>query len=181
MVTMRSPFWGYNTTKVALNGEDLSCCSNKIESVSLRKCPHDHWLTNKAYLSAITVTNITQSFTYKMAEKIDWHRYETKLCHCHPVMKYSKLRLCWTSSGWAGPAGAECRRWPTSRDQLYCQSSSPAATLWGKTPPAPTPQRQQFKKYSLFKSWDLNLTVPSVLWRCWLGDRKGIRPVKRER
>ena len=23
--------------------------------------------------------------------------------------------------------------------------------------------------------------VPSVLWRCWLGDRKGIRPVKTER
>ena len=30
--------------------------------VNLRKCPYDHWLTNKAYLSAITVTNISQSF-----------------------------------------------------------------------------------------------------------------------
>jgi len=27
--------------------------------------------------------------------------------------------------------------------------------------------------------WDLY--VPSVLWRCWLDDRKGIRPVKTER
>jgi len=44
------------------NGEDLSCYSNKIESVSLRKCPHDHLLTNKVHLSAITVTNIYQSF-----------------------------------------------------------------------------------------------------------------------
>ena len=25
----------------------LSCYSNRIESVSLRKCPYDHWLTNK--------------------------------------------------------------------------------------------------------------------------------------
>ena len=25
-----------------LNGEDLSCCTNKTESVSLRKCPCDH-------------------------------------------------------------------------------------------------------------------------------------------
>ena len=41
-----------------LNGEDSSCSSNKIESVCLRKCPYDHWLTNKAYLSAIAVTNI---------------------------------------------------------------------------------------------------------------------------
>jgi len=27
-----------------------------------RKCPYDHWLTNKAYLSAITVTTISPSF-----------------------------------------------------------------------------------------------------------------------
>ena len=39
----------------------------------------------RAYLSTITVTNIYQSFTYKMAAKINWHRYGTKLRHCHPV------------------------------------------------------------------------------------------------
>jgi len=33
----------YNTTScVELKGEDLSCYSNKIESVSFRKCPYDH-------------------------------------------------------------------------------------------------------------------------------------------
>ena len=31
-------------------------------------------LPKKAYLSAITVTNISQSFTYNMAAKINWHR-----------------------------------------------------------------------------------------------------------
>ena len=63
LVTIQSPFCGYNTIKcVELNGEGLSCYSNKIESVSLRKCPYDHWLTNKVYLSAITVTNISKSF-----------------------------------------------------------------------------------------------------------------------
>ena len=68
---------------VKINGEDLSCYSNKIGPVSLRKCPYDHWLTNKAYLSAIRVTNISrQSFTHKMAAKINWHRYGTKLRHC---------------------------------------------------------------------------------------------------
>ena len=71
MVTTRSPFCGYKTIRcVQLNGEDLSCYPNKIESVSLRKCQYDHRLTNKAYLSAITVTNIYQSFTYKMAQKL---------------------------------------------------------------------------------------------------------------
>ena len=69
-----------------------SCYSNKIVSVSLRKCPYDHWLANKAYLSSIAVTNIYQSFTYKMAAKIGWHRYWTKLRHCRPV--YS--RICTT-------------------------------------------------------------------------------------
>jgi len=34
-----------------------------IESASLRKCPRDHWLRdNEAYLSAVTVTNISKSF-----------------------------------------------------------------------------------------------------------------------
>jgi len=74
----------YNTTQcVQSNGEDLSCYSNKIESVGLRKCPYDQWLTNKAYLSTTTVANISQSFTYKMAAKVNWHRYGTKLRHCH--------------------------------------------------------------------------------------------------
>ena len=61
--------------------EYLSCYSNKTESVSLRKCPHDHWLTNKAYLSVITVTNISKSFTYRMAAKNNWHRHTP---HTHP-------------------------------------------------------------------------------------------------
>ena len=70
---------------VNLNGENLSCYSNTIESVRLRKCPHDYRLTNKAYLRAITVTNICKSFTYEMAAKISWHRHGTKLRYCHPV------------------------------------------------------------------------------------------------
>ena len=67
-----------------LNGEDLFCYSNKIW-ISLRKCPYDNWLTNKAYLSAITVTDISKSFTHQRAAKISWHRYRTKLRHCHTI------------------------------------------------------------------------------------------------
>ena len=36
-------------------------------------------------LSAITVTNISQSFTYKMAAEISWDRCGTKLRHCRPM------------------------------------------------------------------------------------------------
>jgi len=72
MVTIGSPFCGYSRTYyVKLNGEDLLCYSNKTESVSLRKCPYDHELANKAYLSAITMTNMSRSFTYKMAAKVN--------------------------------------------------------------------------------------------------------------
>jgi len=42
-----------------------------------------YYLTNKAYLSAVTVTSIFPSFTYKMAAKTSWHRYGTKWRHCH--------------------------------------------------------------------------------------------------
>jgi len=45
-------------------------------------------LPTEAYLSAITVANIYKSFTYKMAVKINWHRYGTKLRHSHPMYYY---------------------------------------------------------------------------------------------
>jgi len=63
VLMIQSPFCGYYTIYCTdLNGEDISCYSNKTESLSLRKSPYDHCLINKAYLSAITVTNISQSF-----------------------------------------------------------------------------------------------------------------------
>jgi len=44
MVTIRSPFVGITRHNAfLLNGQDISCYSNKIESVSLRKCPYDQW------------------------------------------------------------------------------------------------------------------------------------------
>jgi len=46
----------------------------------------------KAYLSAITVTNISWSFTYKMAAKINWHRYGTKLRHSHPMYWHESVK-----------------------------------------------------------------------------------------
>ena len=58
------------------------CYSNKIESVGFKEMSI---LSNKAYLSTITVTNIYQSFTHKMVAKTNWHRYGTKLRHCHPM------------------------------------------------------------------------------------------------
>ena len=56
-----------NVTDALSSGCNVQCnlhggISNKIEPVSSRKCPYDHWLTNKAYSSAVTVTNISWSF-----------------------------------------------------------------------------------------------------------------------
>jgi len=70
---------------VELRGEDLSCYLNKIQSIGLRKCTYDHKLANKADLSDITVANIYERFTHKMAAKTNWHRYESKLRYCHSM------------------------------------------------------------------------------------------------
>ena len=39
-------------------------------------------------------------------------------------------------------------------------------------------------QYSTLKGWNIKIYYkiffPSVLWRCWLGDRKGIWPVKKQ-
>jgi len=72
-------------------------------------------------LSDSRVTNISKSFTYKMAAKPTWHRHRTKLCHCHPMCSPLPARpsvclfvfVChksgvrnswvnWASFGWAG-------------------------------------------------------------------------------
>jgi len=70
-------------------GEDLlrKLFKSKIKSSDLREChcPYDHKLTNKAYLSGITVRNIYESLTHNMAAKTSWHRYGTKLRHCRPM------------------------------------------------------------------------------------------------
>jgi len=34
---------------------------------------------NKSYLSTITVTDISQSFTYKMAAKTNWNKVRNKI------------------------------------------------------------------------------------------------------
>ena len=43
-------------------------------------------LPTKCYLSTITVTNTSQSFTYKMAAKINRHRYETIITSLSPCV-----------------------------------------------------------------------------------------------
>jgi len=42
-------------------------------------------------MGSVTVTDISQSFTRKMAAKINWHRYGTKLRHCRPMYYYTRL------------------------------------------------------------------------------------------
>jgi len=42
-----SMLWGNTVYRVGLSGKDLLRCSNKIESVDLRKCPSYNYLTKK--------------------------------------------------------------------------------------------------------------------------------------
>jgi len=74
---------------VELRGEDLSYYLYRIQSVGtvdLWKCACVHY-ANKAYLSDITVANISESITHKMVARTSWHRYKSKLHHCHPMYK----------------------------------------------------------------------------------------------
>jgi len=69
------------------------------------------------------MTNISQSSTYKMAAKINWHRYGTKLRHCHP-MYMSTAR-----SGFISPLSSSCRPLGTrSSSALVDELASAAAS-----------------------------------------------------
>jgi len=53
---------------------------------------YDHYLVNRAYLSDITVADISEGFTHNMAAKTSWHRYESKLRHRHPMYTVSQKK-----------------------------------------------------------------------------------------
>jgi len=59
----------------------------KIYSVIQIKLNHAVNKMSMTYQQSVfkRVTNISESFTYKMATTINWHRRGTKLRHCHPV------------------------------------------------------------------------------------------------
>jgi len=71
---------------------------------------------------------------------------------------------------------AKLRPWLNEAEYLEFQDLSLKITTLASTLPLSV-------KYS-FWFWFLNILLyfvyglPSVLWQCWLGDRKGIRPVK---
>ena len=44
----------------------------------------------RPYLSAVTLTNVSQSITYKMAARLNWHIYETKSGHRHRMYRRVK-------------------------------------------------------------------------------------------
>ena len=67
---------------LSLLGEDYHIIHIKFNLFN-EMSAYDHYPTDKAYSSDSRVTNISKSFTRKMAAKTSWHRYETKLRHCH--------------------------------------------------------------------------------------------------
>ena len=64
-----------------------------------------------------------------MASKINWHRYETKLRHCHPILTYNDRTITHLHIKWGvalGPivVGAGTRHLPPSPDT--CPRNQPA-------------------------------------------------------
>ena len=59
----------------------------KIYSVIQIKLNHAVKKMSMTYQQSVfqRMTNISESFTYKMAATINWHRRGTKLRHCHPM------------------------------------------------------------------------------------------------
>jgi len=66
---------------VELNGENLLYYSNKIEPVKKMSI----WSLTKRIWALLQWQTFLGVITYKMAAKTNWHRYGTKLRHCHPM------------------------------------------------------------------------------------------------
>ena len=96
---------------------------------------------------------------------------------CWAVME-SEVADCCTTSKKPVAVVAPCRRL-THSSELDAATTSKHDDE--QHPPATTlvPPERHFTT-RLFLKMFIAINVPSVLWRCWLGGRKGIRPVKTE-
>jgi len=105
---IRPPFCGYDMAKrVELRSEDLWCYFNKIQFRWFYKKSLSVWslaCQQCVYFSDITVANISESFTHKMAAKASWHRNYVTVTLCIASATGSsrsiarRQLLCWTWS-----------------------------------------------------------------------------------
>jgi len=70
---------------VQLVDEDLPCYSSKIWSTWLKKMSTCLLACRQSVFKWQQSNKHSKRFTYKMAAKTSWHRYGTKLRHCHPI------------------------------------------------------------------------------------------------
>ena len=71
---------------VELNGEDLSCYLNIIESVNLRKCSYEHWLNQQSVFKRNHSDKHFQEFLpTRWQQKSTGIDMEQKIRQCHPM------------------------------------------------------------------------------------------------
>ena len=89
----------------------------------------------RSVLSANTVANIAESSTHKMAAKINWHRYESTLRHCHCMCTAFTclLLLMLQISGLCAAYGAR------SGHGTYLARQGPVYRLGNRTGPVSSP------------------------------------------
>ena len=102
---------------------------------------------------------------------------ESDICDCH-VVYHRRGRAC----EWAGVPVQCCgivRRGGTSAGRRWChRSGSPARALCGTICTLPQLSRPYICWYCMFAVFSDFTPLLSVLWHCWLGVRKSVRPVK---
>ena len=91
-------------------------------NIYFRKCPCDHWLTNKAYLSAIAVTNISQSFTIDSVTSLQPMYAYTKVYKWRTCVECKWTRRCRVILLSASVHPRTSARQPTTRQQLSINS-----------------------------------------------------------
>jgi len=127
-----------------------------------------------------------------LAYLFNWHLcLPVKTTHVHSFHSWKHFPNCPTTSGWIGFALSTSFRlldeawvWIWMLYYLYTAISSAILSLCKLySLYAESPMRAPGHNALLIRFFDFGIIyivcfLPSVLWRCWLGGRKGIRPVK---
>ena len=125
-----------------------------------RRLPHPSTVQKHAELDLI---NSPFNFT----TQLQWQRTDCgQLCGILAVVALKK------GKGWSYLTCATLRR------VVYYLSFKQPLAKWNWTSQFHLDLFLHLSRASQYQKGNTNLVWPSVLWRCWLGGRKGIQPVK---
>ena len=142
------------------------------QDITSPRCESPHW----PFVSGFAITTLTPGSNCKQANN---HQQTQQHNHHFTAIIQVKVLLSTCLLTTTSTFGLRRRCWSSQQCYLHCLHTLQISKIHSYQLHN---QRLQINSFMfwIYKCFTLLLTLPSVLWRCWLGGRKGIWPVKKQ-